>query len=86
VLVPTGVYISSTGFIESSRCVSVYPLTLPPTLPPLNTWDVCVNKQEHHYWQPLVWVSGLVQTLLYADFFYYYWIALKEGSKFQLPG
>jgi len=24
--------------------------------------------------------------MLYADFFYYYWIALKEGSKFQLPG
>jgi ER lumen protein retaining receptor len=31
-------------------------------------------------------VAGLVQTLLYADFFYYYYIALKEGSKFQLPG
>ena len=62
------------------------PLPLPPTLPPLNTWDLRGNKQEHHYWQPLVWVSGLVQTLLYADFFYYYWIALKEGSKFQLPG
>ena len=37
-------------------------------------------------WQPLVWVSGVVQTLLYADFFYYYWLAIKEGSKFQLPG
>mmetsp|Transcript_26143 Transcript_26143/g.38409 ORF Transcript_26143/g.38409 Transcript_26143/m.38409 type:complete len:228 (-) Transcript_26143:91-774(-) len=41
---------------------------------------------EPHYWQPLVWVSGVVQTMLYADFFYYYWLALKEGSKFQLPG
>ena len=36
--------------------------------------------------QMLVWLSGFVQTLLYADFFYYYAIALKEGSKFQLPG
>ncbi len=36
--------------------------------------------------QMLVWVSGFVQTLLYADFFYYYTVALKEGSKFQLPG
>jgi hypothetical protein len=41
---------------------------------------------EPHYWQPLVWVAGVVQTLLYADFFYYYIIAVKEGSKFQLPG
>mmetsp|Transcript_32000 Transcript_32000/g.75397 ORF Transcript_32000/g.75397 Transcript_32000/m.75397 type:complete len:228 (+) Transcript_32000:199-882(+) len=41
---------------------------------------------EPHYWQPLVWTAGVVQTLLYADFFYYYFLALKEGSKFQLPG
>eukprot|EP00287_Rhodomonas_sp_CCMP768_P004596 CAMPEP_0196718058 /NCGR_PEP_ID=MMETSP1091-20130531/1347_1 /TAXON_ID=302021 /ORGANISM="Rhodomonas sp., Strain CCMP768" /LENGTH=166 /DNA_ID=CAMNT_0042058627 /DNA_START=340 /DNA_END=840 /DNA_ORIENTATION=+ len=41
---------------------------------------------ENHYWQPLVWTAGVVQTLLYADFFYYYFLALKEGSKFQLPG
>jgi hypothetical protein len=34
----------------------------------------------------LVWLSGVVQTLLYADFFYYYVVALREGSKFQLPG
>mmetsp|Transcript_38313 Transcript_38313/g.90621 ORF Transcript_38313/g.90621 Transcript_38313/m.90621 type:complete len:228 (-) Transcript_38313:81-764(-) len=41
---------------------------------------------EPHYWQPLVWTAGVVQTLLYADFFYYYIVAVKEGSKFQLPG
>ena len=31
-------------------------------------------------------LAGVVQTLLYADFFYYYIVAVKEGSKFQLPG
>ncbi|KAL4204521.1 hypothetical protein AMTRI_Chr01g132430 [Amborella trichopoda] len=31
------------------------------------------------------WVSGLVQTALYADFFYYYFISWKNNAKLQLP-
>ncbi|XP_062094507.1 ER lumen protein-retaining receptor A-like [Humulus lupulus] len=30
-------------------------------------------------------ISGLVQTALYADFFYYYFISWKNNSKLQLP-
>ncbi|TMX01167.1 ER lumen protein-retaining receptor A isoform X1 [Solanum lycopersicum] len=30
-------------------------------------------------------VSGLVQTALYADFFYYYFISWKNNAKLQLP-
>lgn len=41
---------------------------------------------EPYYFQPIVWVSGMVQTGLYADFFYYYFKSLMAGeSKFVLP-
>ncbi|KAF9618408.1 hypothetical protein IFM89_001131 [Coptis chinensis] len=30
-------------------------------------------------------VSGLVQTALYADFFYYYFLSWKNNAKLQLP-
>lgn len=32
-----------------------------------------------------VWLSGLVQTGLYADFFYYYFLSWKNNEKLQLP-
>ena len=32
-----------------------------------------------------VWVSGLVQTALYLDFFYYYILAWKNNKKLSLP-
>nr|CAB3491531.1 unnamed protein product [Digitaria exilis] len=31
------------------------------------------------------WVAGLVQTLLYADFFYYYIMSWKNNVKLELP-
>ncbi|QDZ21409.1 ER lumen protein-retaining receptor [Chloropicon primus] len=33
----------------------------------------------------LVWISGLIQTGLYLDFFYYYVQAWKQSKKLQLP-
>ncbi|XP_074568204.1 ER lumen protein-retaining receptor A-like [Curcuma longa] len=39
---------------------------------------------EHHIsW--ISWICGLVQTVLYADFFYYYFISWKNNAKLQLP-
>ena len=32
-----------------------------------------------------VWISGLVQTGLYADFFYYYFLCWKNNQKLVLP-
>mmetsp|Transcript_14900 Transcript_14900/g.24363 ORF Transcript_14900/g.24363 Transcript_14900/m.24363 type:complete len:220 (-) Transcript_14900:116-775(-) len=32
------------------------------------------------------WLGGIVQTALYADFFYYYMKSKSEGSKLVLPG
>ncbi|XP_047310522.1 ER lumen protein-retaining receptor-like [Impatiens glandulifera] len=40
---------------------------------------------EPHYVHWIVWISGLVQTLLYADFFYYYFQSWKNNSKLELP-
>lgn len=40
---------------------------------------------EPGYRQWIVWVSGVVQTALYADFFYYYSLAWKVNKRLQLP-
>ncbi|KAI7846116.1 hypothetical protein COHA_000377 [Chlorella ohadii] len=40
---------------------------------------------EPHYRQWLVWISGVVQTALYADFFYFYVKAWKHNTRLQLP-
>lgn len=40
---------------------------------------------EHHFTRWIACVSGLVQTALYADFFYYYYISWKNNAKLKLP-
>lgn len=40
---------------------------------------------EHRRNQWLAWACGTVQTLLYADFFYYYILSRKQGKKLRLP-
>uniref|UniRef100_A0A0D6QSA4 ER lumen protein-retaining receptor n=1 Tax=Araucaria cunninghamii TaxID=56994 RepID=A0A0D6QSA4_ARACU len=40
---------------------------------------------EKHYFRWIPWVSGLIQTALYADFFYYYFKSWKNNEKLQLP-
>lgn len=40
---------------------------------------------EDKYRQWIVWISGLVQTVLYADFFYYYIISWKNNKRLYLP-
>ncbi|KAJ8761839.1 hypothetical protein K2173_005411 [Erythroxylum novogranatense] len=40
---------------------------------------------ETHFNRWISCVSGLVQTALYADFFYYYFISWKNNAKLQLP-
>ncbi|XP_078432701.1 ER lumen protein-retaining receptor-like [Wolffia australiana] len=40
---------------------------------------------EPHYVHWITWISGLVQTLIYADFFYYYFQSWKNNVKLQLP-
>ncbi|KAI4371785.1 hypothetical protein MLD38_010094 [Melastoma candidum] len=40
---------------------------------------------EPHFTRWIACVSGLVQTALYADFFYYYFISWKNNAKLKLP-
>mmetsp|Transcript_10252 Transcript_10252/g.21974 ORF Transcript_10252/g.21974 Transcript_10252/m.21974 type:complete len:216 (-) Transcript_10252:605-1252(-) len=40
---------------------------------------------EPHYRQYIVWVSGIVQTILYLDFFWYYIKSWKNNEKLALP-
>lgn len=40
---------------------------------------------EPYYRQWLVWLAGFAQTLLYADFFYYYFTSRDRDGKMKLP-
>lgn len=40
---------------------------------------------EPNYRQWIVWLSGVLQTGLYVDFFYYYFLAWKNNRKLSLP-
>lgn len=40
---------------------------------------------EKNYYKWITWVSGLVQTALYADFFYYYVKSWRNSERLQLP-
>eukprot|EP00339_Tiarina_fusa_P014756 CAMPEP_0117035240 /NCGR_PEP_ID=MMETSP0472-20121206/25040_1 /TAXON_ID=693140 ORGANISM="Tiarina fusus, Strain LIS" /NCGR_SAMPLE_ID=MMETSP0472 /ASSEMBLY_ACC=CAM_ASM_000603 /LENGTH=216 /DNA_ID=CAMNT_0004744651 /DNA_START=112 /DNA_END=762 /DNA_ORIENTATION=+ len=41
------------------------------------------EKNYKHHW--VVYICGVIQTLLYADFFYYYFKSKAKGGKFSLP-
>ncbi|CAK9202009.1 unnamed protein product [Sphagnum troendelagicum] len=40
---------------------------------------------ENQYRQWITWIAGIVQTALYADFFYYYLKSWKNSERLQLP-
>jgi ER lumen protein retaining receptor len=40
---------------------------------------------EPGYRQWLVWTSGIVQTIIYCDFFWYYLKSWKNNTKLSLP-
>jgi ER lumen protein retaining receptor len=40
---------------------------------------------EPHYSMWIVWIAGMVQTLIYCDFFFYYAKAKMKGEKMSLP-
>ncbi|KAI0530734.1 hypothetical protein KFK09_000282 [Dendrobium nobile] len=41
------------------------------------------TEPDYLHW--ITWISGLVQTILYGDFFYYYFLSWKNNVKLQLP-
>lgn len=50
----------------------------------LLNWVYRYIDEGHMDW--IAWVAGFIQTALYSDFFYiYYMKVIKEGQKFELP-
>jgi len=41
------------------------------------------EKNYQHHW--VVYFCGVLQTLLYADFFYYFFLSRAKGGRFTLP-
>ncbi|KAK6509531.1 endoplasmic reticulum retention protein [Arthrobotrys musiformis] len=37
------------------------------------------------FWDPLSVIAGVIQTVLYSDFFYIYYTKVLQGRKFELP-
>ncbi|KAK2749191.1 endoplasmic reticulum retention protein [Myotisia sp. PD_48] len=37
------------------------------------------------YWDPIALVAGVIQTILYTDFFWIYYTKVLQGKKFTLP-
>ncbi|KAM6585025.1 hypothetical protein CsatB_012027 [Cannabis sativa] len=40
---------------------------------------------EDHYVHWITWIAGLIQAMLYGDFFYYYFQSWKNNVKLELP-
>jgi ER lumen protein retaining receptor len=40
---------------------------------------------ESHYWAPVAWIAGIIQTGLYIDFFYHYFKAYKANKAMTIP-
>jgi len=54
----------------------------------LLNWVYRYFTEDGYYYQSgvfIVWGSGVVQTLLYLDFFYYYAICVWKGERLKLP-
>ncbi|KAI7884966.1 ER lumen protein retaining receptor [Lichtheimia hyalospora FSU 10163] len=49
----------------------------------LINWIYRYINEGHVDW--VAWVAGIVQTLLYSDFFYIYYTRVLKGRKFELP-
>ncbi|ORY93223.1 ER lumen protein retaining receptor [Syncephalastrum racemosum] len=49
----------------------------------LFNWVYRYISEGHTDW--IAWVAGLLQTVLYSDFFYIYYQKVLKGKKFELP-
>ncbi|KAK0592566.1 hypothetical protein LWI29_021374 [Acer saccharum] len=51
----------------------------------LFNWVYRFFMEENHKMRWIPWMSGIIQTALYADFFYYYIKSWKNREKLKLP-
>ncbi|KAG1659893.1 hypothetical protein FOA52_006599 [Chlamydomonas sp. UWO 241] len=48
-------------------------------------WITRYATETHYKHEYIVWVSGVVQTIIFADFFYYYLTSWRNNKKLVLP-
>jgi len=82
-ILPQLFLLQRTGEVENLTGDYIFCLGLYRTLYLLN-W-IYRYFTEEGYTQWIVWISGVVQTLLYCDFFYYYIKSKYYGKKMTLP-
>jgi len=82
-LLPQLFMLQKTGEVENITGHYVFTLGLYRVLYVINwLWRYISEK---HFWAPLMWVAGSVQTILFADFAYHYIKATRKGKKLKLP-
>ncbi|CAD7703451.1 unnamed protein product [Ostreobium quekettii] len=82
-ILPQLVMLQRTGNIDNLTGNYVFLLGMYRGLYILN-W-IYRYSTERRYWQMIVWVSGIIQTALYADFFYYYLKCWNENRTLVIP-
>ncbi|KAF5465015.1 hypothetical protein F2P56_015049 [Juglans regia] len=83
-IVPQLVLLQRTRNIDNLTGQYVFLLGAYRALYILN-WIYRYFTEKHYYVQWITWISGLIQTLLYADFFYYYFQSWKNNERLHLP-
>jgi len=73
----------SSGFVENLTSHYVFSLGSYRVCYLLNWAYRIATEPGYRNW--IVWVAGLVQTVIYCDFFYYYVKAQYQGTKVVLP-
>jgi len=71
------------GFVETLTSHYVFCLGAYRALYLLNWVYRFLNEPEYRDW--IVWVTGLIQTAIYMDFFYYYLKGRVTGTRMTLP-
>jgi len=73
----------SRGFVESLTSHYVFTLGGYRAFYLLNWVYRFFTEPGYRSW--IVWIAGAVQTAIYCDFFYYYFLAVTTGKQFNLP-
>eukprot|EP00898_Chlorokybus_atmophyticus_P008312 jgi/Chlat1/8482/Chrsp80S07884 len=83
-ILPQLVLLQRTGNVDNLTGNYIFMLGAYRALYLLN-WIYRYMTESEHRPEWFVWLSGIVQTGIYCDFFYYYILSWKNNKKLQLP-
>ncbi|KAI8369764.1 ER lumen protein retaining receptor-domain-containing protein [Blakeslea trispora] len=81
-ILPQLFMLQKTGEAETITTHYLFALGAYRTLYLIN-WIYRFMDEGYTDW--VAWVAGMVQTVLYSDFFYIYYVKVLHGEKFELP-